>query len=224
MPQFDLVCTETVLNRLEYFGLTAQTLQDAVYLAATGEAASDNIEEGHIEEWCGLIEATQDGVPILPEQRTAVEASVKRRLEVRPFSIANTTPERYVIVSLVPKGSENKEPVYWSAEFGWVRRECAELFDDTSRKGYNLPASGKWESAGEFINARELATILAALRMWQRQGMAEAVAANYQFVQAHPNEPRGNPPETLVATDDFQVPPLSSVAIDDLCDRLNRQP
>lgn len=168
MPRYDLVCSELVRNRLEYSGLTAETLQEAVYLAATGEAAADRIEEVNIEQWCGLMEATQDGVPVPPEQRTSADASVQRRLEARPFPIATT-------------------------------------------------------ATAEFCNAQELNTILAALRMWQRHGMAEAVARNYEFVQSDPNEPCGNPPETLIATDDFQFAPLSSAAIDDLCDRLNCQ-
>lgn len=44
MPRFDLVCSELVRNRTEYIGLTAETLQEAVYLAAIGEAAADQIE------------------------------------------------------------------------------------------------------------------------------------------------------------------------------------
>jgi transposase len=157
-----------VRNRTEYSGLTAETLQDAVYLAASGEAAADHIEEVNSEQWCGLVEAIQDRVPVPREQRMAAEVGVKRRLDERRLPVPITAP-------------------------------------------------------AEFCNARERATTLAALRMWQRHGMAEAAARNYEFVQTHPNEPRGNPPETLIATNDFRFPPLSSAAIDDLCDRLSRQ-
>ena len=50
---------------------------------------------------------------------------------------------------------------------------------------------------------RELATVLAALRMWQRLGVARDC------------------PEQDIATDGGNIKPLHDHDIDDLCDRVN---
>jgi hypothetical protein len=56
----------------------------------------------------------------------------------------------------------------------------------------------KWE-----LDKREIATILAALRLWQ------------ETVNKHEEEP------WKIATDDGQLEPLSDDEIDDLCEKLN---
>jgi hypothetical protein len=53
------------------------------------------------------------------------------------------------------------------------------------------------------LDSRELATVLAALRFWQREGSSSCV------------------PERGIATDGEEFEELSAAEIDDLCERLN---
>ena len=57
----------------------------------------------------------------------------------------------------------------------------------------------------ELLNARELATVLAALRLWQ------------ETVNRHEE------PMWEIATDDGMIEPLSDDEIDELCERLNTE-
>jgi hypothetical protein len=64
------------------------------------------------------------------------------------------------------------------------------------------------------VDAREFATILAALRYWQRDGLA----TDEQGDLAAPG------PENDVATDGGTHEPLDLEEIDELCERLNCEP
>lgn len=73
------------------------------------------------------------------------------------------------------------------------------------------------------LTRRELATVLAALRYYQRVGLA-AIAAGETGFNPNPNEvafPRLELPEHQIATDAGALRPMTADSIDDLCLRLN---
>lgn len=65
------------------------------------------------------------------------------------------------------------------------------------------------------LERRELATVLAALRHWQRTAVFRSILNGRTFIRMEAD------PEAQIATNQGQINPLDPLEIDTLCERLN---
>ena len=125
-----------------------------------------------------------------------------------------------VVVAVIAEAESTAE--YASVEFGELDIHARPYGDDIAWGVVNgadsfCVARGLWprarsaeiaverqqEAGGPTLDRRELATVLAALRYWQREGLISAGG------------------EHEIATDGDHVAPLTSAELDTLCERLN---
>jgi hypothetical protein len=118
MPKYSLHCVETFMESCYYNDVEADSLEEAVLMAASGDLPIDQRKNSEFDHWDYLAEAEEDDETVSDERIRAVTHYVEREL----------AQEKLKHVTVTAPAPASKP-----------------IFTD-----------------------RELATVLAALRLWQR--------------------------------------------------------